>query len=118
MLRWLVLIVAGAIVLGAFGGTTLLADARSLPTRAVDALRGEDGSVESRAQISPREFVGIRYGATTDQVRASLGAPEETWTASLERVRLECWLYGIAGARGAFQLCFADGRLSSRFRYG
>jgi hypothetical protein len=33
------------------------------------------------------------------------------------RVALECWYYGVVGATGAFQFCFADDQLVSRFRF-
>jgi hypothetical protein len=34
----------------------------------------------------------------------------------VEGVRLECWYYGIAGGRGAYQVCFENGRFSTKTR--
>jgi hypothetical protein len=36
----------------------------------------------------------------------------------VEGVQLECWYYGVAGARGAYQICFENGRLSTKSRFG
>lgn len=116
MLRWVVIAIVVLAGIWVLGGTAVLAGARELPDRATSILRG-DGSGQSGAQISLAEFVEPRNGATTDRVRALVGEPESTSTAHVEGIELECWTYGISGASGAFQFCFADGRLSSRFRY-
>ena len=115
------LVLLAAVVVFAFfavGGTAVFADVATVPERAKDALRSDDDGGQSRSQISPSEFLEVERGASTSRVRGLLGAPEETSKATVEGLDVECWLYGIAGGNGAFQLCFADGKLSSRFRFG
>ena len=102
----------------AAGGSAVLASVRALPERAADAVRGREERAQSAAQISATEFVSVQYGDTEERVRALLGEPETESSAVVEGVEIDCWAYGISGASGAFQLCFANGRLSSRFRYG
>ena len=116
MLRWVAIALVALAAIWVVGGTAVLAGARELPERASSIL-GRDGSEQSGAQISLAEFVAPRQGETKERVRALVGEPETTSTAHVEGIELECWTYGISGASGAFQLCFADGRLSSRFRY-
>ena len=117
MLRWSVLVALALVALSLLGGTTVLASARELPSRAVDAMRGESSEAQSDAQMSGAEFVSLERGWSPDRVRAEVGAPEAASRSSVEGLELECWTYGIVGATGAFQICFANGRLESRFRY-
>ena len=118
MVRTLLLVCAVVAVVFVLSGTAVLADVQSVPGRATDAIRGSDGGAQSAAQISPSEFIQVRRGASRETVRGLLGEPEDTSETRVEGLALECWVYGIAGASGAFQLCFENGRLSSRFRYG
>ena len=118
VVRWVLILVAGVAVALVLSGTSVFADVRSVPDRARDALDAGGGRGESRAQISPTEFVRVPRGATVAKARGLLGEPESTAKATVEGRTVECWLYGIAGATGAFQLCFDNGKLSSRFRYG
>jgi hypothetical protein len=73
---------------------------------------------ESAAQISAAEFLRLPKGAPMEAVRARLGEAESKHRVAVERVQLDCWYYGIAGARGAYQLCFVGGRLSSKTGFG
>ena len=117
MFKWIVIGGVVLVVLASAGGTAVIASARDLPARALEAVRG-DGEGQGRAQLSAQEYLSIEHGWTRDRVRAFVGHPEATSSAQIEGVALECWSYGIAGATGVFQLCFVDGRLESRFRYG
>ena len=116
--KWVLL---GAVLVFAFfaaGGTAVFADVAAVPERATEALRGDEGRGQSRSQISASEFLEVDRGASTSRVRGLLGAPEKKSKATVEGLAVECWLYGIAGGNGAFQLCFENGKLTSRFRFG
>ncbi len=117
ILRSIVIALVVLLAVSVVGGSAVLAAVRDLPERTMEVVRGSEQRGQSAAQISPREFVRVRRGETKERVRALLGEPETTARATVEGVAVECWLYGISGTTGAFQLCFADGRLSSRFRY-
>ena len=118
MVRW-VLVGAAAVAAVVFlSGTGVLADVRSAPERARGVLGTAAARGHSKAQISPMEFIRAPRGAPRTEIRNLLGEPEDTSTAIVEGLKVECWLYGIAADTGAFQLCFENGRLSSRFRYG
>ena len=118
MIRWIVIAIVVFVAVTTFGGSAVLASVRALPGRAADVVGGRDEHAQSAAQISAAEFVTVQYGDTEERVRALLGEPETESSAVVEGVEIDCWAYGISGASGAFQLCFANGRLSSRFRYG
>ena len=106
-----------AILVVVFGGSAVLAPARDVPERVAAAVRSEPTRGQSGSQISGAEYRSISIGTPRAQLRGLLGEPEHTSRATVEGVEIECWTYGVAGATGAFQLCFANGRLSSRFRY-
>ncbi len=117
MIRWIVAAVAVVLAISLLGGSAVVASAEDLRQRAADLVRGSDSRGQSGAQISIAEFLGVPRGLPKSRVRALLGEPEATWATTVEGVEIECWTYGIAGGTGAFQFCFANGRLSSRFRY-
>jgi hypothetical protein len=114
-LTWLLVLGAAALGLAAFGGTSLLDEVRERGGDVL-ALEADDGG-QGAAQISADEFLRIGQGTSTERLRALAGEPETRSTARVEGVELECWYYGIAGDTGAFQLCFSDDRLVSRFRF-
>jgi hypothetical protein len=76
-----------------------------------------DGSAQSASQISSGEFAQVGSGFTLDQLRALAGEPASRSAAEVEGVELECWYYGIVGATGAYQFCFANGKLRAKLRY-
>jgi hypothetical protein len=83
-----------------------------------DALGGAGGSAgQSAAQISSGEFSEVREGSTPSGLRALAGEPASKSSTEVEGVRLECWYYGVVGSSGAFQFCFANGKLSTKLRY-
>jgi hypothetical protein len=76
-----------------------------------------DGNSQSASQISTGEFAEIDTGFTIARLRALAGEPASRGAAVVEGVKLECWYYGIVGATGAYQFCFADGKLRAKLRY-
>jgi hypothetical protein len=75
----------------------------------------DDG--QSASQLSDGEFAQVGNGFTITQLRALAGEPASRSAAEVEGVKLECWYYGIVGGTGAYQFCFADGRLRAKLRY-
>jgi hypothetical protein len=118
MTKLLVVLVVVAALL-ASGGAGLLervSDARPDVVAFFDD-RGARRS-QSAAQMSAAEFLRLAKDAPQAVVEASAGKPESRHRVSLERVELDCWYYGIAGATGAYQLCFVDGKLRSKIGFG
>ena len=76
------------------------------------------GASQSAAQISPGEFELIEPGRSPTGLRASVGEPASKSETTVEGLRLECWYYGVAGSTGAYQLCFKNGRLATKLRFG
>jgi hypothetical protein len=78
----------------------------------------ERGVAQSAAQISPDEFEQIEAGISPAGIRATVGEPASKSETTVEGLRLECWYYGVAGSTGAYQLCFKNGRLATKLRFG
>jgi hypothetical protein len=76
-----------------------------------------ESGAQSASQISSGEFAAVDNGFTVDRLRALAGEPASRSAAEVEGVKLECWYYGIVGATGAYQFCFADGKLRAKLRY-
>jgi hypothetical protein len=89
-----------------------------LPDRVSYADRSASAADQSASQLSSEEFAAVDSSFTPDRLRAFAGDPAKKTKASVEGFALECWYYGIAGARGAYQICFENGRLSTKLRYG
>ena len=83
----------------------------------IHTLGARSSSTESASQLSPEEFDAVGTGFTPTRLRSFAGDPANETKASVEGVDLECWYYGIAGARGAFQICFENGRFSTKTRF-
>jgi hypothetical protein len=75
-------------------------------------------AVQSASQLSSEEFAEIDSSFTPEKLGGFAGKPATKTNASVEGVDLECWYYGVAGARGAYQICFENGRLSAKSRFG
>jgi hypothetical protein len=73
---------------------------------------------QSASQLSSEEFDRIGNDFTPSRLRSFAGEPATKTRALVEGVRLDCWYYGVAGARGAYQICFENGGLSTKTRYG
>lgn len=115
-LTLLVLIAAAAIGFSA-GGSELLAKIPAVADTATEVGSRGDTEDQGAAQVSPAEFLQVKRGVTRDELRALVGQPEDKDSSTVEGVRLDCWYYGVVGATGAFQFCFADDKLVARFRY-
>ena len=86
--------------------------------RLPETLRYERSSAtQSSSQLSPSEFDQIDSYFTPDRLGSFAGEPATKTDASVEGVDLECWYYGVAGARGAYQICFKNGRFSAKSRF-
>ena len=87
--------------------------------RLPETLRYErSSSAQSSSQLSPSEFDEVDSYFTPDRLGSFAGEPATKTNASVEGVDLECWYYGVAGARGAYQICFENGKLSTKARFG
>lgn len=75
-------------------------------------------ATQSSSQLSTEEYGLIDSTFTPEKLGGFAGEPAEETKASVEGVQLECWYYGVAGARGAYQICFQNGRLSTKSRFG
>ena len=83
-----------------------------------DVLGARDGGErQSGAQISAAEFEAAYVGMASETLRGLVGQPEATSTNRIEGLRIECWYYGVGGGVGAYQLCFANGKLQTKLRY-
>ena len=78
---------------------------------------GGPRSAQSASQLSEGEFAEVGNGFTTTRLRALAGEPAGRSADEVEGVKLECWYYGIVGGTGAYQFCFADGKLRAKLRY-
>jgi transcription elongation factor len=78
---------------------------------------GGSGKGQSAEQISSGEFASAHAGMTPAALRNLVGSPADENTVKVEDLKLECWYYGVAGATGAYQFCFQDGKLSSKRRF-
>jgi hypothetical protein len=76
---------------------------------------GDDA--QSASQISDGEFAQVDNGFTVARLRALAGEPASRSAAEVEGVELECWYYGIVGGTGAYQFCFANGKLRAKLRF-
>jgi hypothetical protein len=99
-------------------GPAFVEDAPSL-RGAVDFVSsgGRDSNAQSASQISAGEFAEADNGFTVARLRALAGEPASRSSAEVEGVELECWYYGIVGGTGAYQFCFADGKLRAKLRF-
>ena len=99
------------------GGSTLMARADGARDAVADFVSREDVKGQSAAQLSPTEYVRLEQGTTRAAVRALAGEPDTKRAARVEGLEVDCWYYGIVGASGTFQLCFANGKLATRARF-
>jgi hypothetical protein len=111
-------LVLAIVLLGllAVAAPALLRNAPDIGDR-IRATASDPGAKQSGSQISVAEFELIREGSTPGQLRALVGEPASRDSTKVEGVALECWYYGVGGATGAYQFCFADGWLSTKLRF-
>jgi len=113
--RWLIVAAALVALLLVATGTTFVGMRDK-----VGALVGSHGGDETQsgAQISVAEFQGAYAGMAPETLRSLVGEPEVTSANRVEGVRIECWYYGVGAGVGAYQLCFANGKLRTKTRFG
>lgn len=111
-------LVLAIVLLGllAVAAPALVRNAPDLRERIVPTSGGSSG--QSAAQISPGEFEQLQTGMTPEQLGSYAGKPASKSSAVVEGIELECWYYGAVGTTGAYQLCFKNGRLTSKLRFG
>jgi hypothetical protein len=76
-----------------------------------------DDGTQSASQISAGEFAQVDSAFTVARLRALAGEPASRSATEVEGVKLECWYYGVVDATGAYQFCFANGKLRSKLRF-
>ncbi len=112
----LVILVVGIAALAA-AVPSLKGNASSLQTQVRNWVDSHGGNGQSAEQISGGEFASAHAGMTPSSLRNLVGSPADENTVKVEGLSLECWYYGVAGATGAYQFCFQDGKLSSKRRF-
>jgi hypothetical protein len=106
------------LVAAAFAAFVLLYPAARAHLPSIHELGSRTSSAtESSSQLSPEEFNAVGSGFSPSHLQSFAGDPAEKTEASVEGVDLECWYYGIAGARGAYQICFENSRFSTKTRF-
>jgi hypothetical protein len=114
--RLLLLVAAVAAVL-VLTAPTLRSQAGELRD-SLPSLESTDSEGQSGSQISSAEFADIKAGISADALRDLVGEPAAEESTELEGLELECLSYGIVGASGIYQFCFADDKLASKLRFG
>ena len=113
----LVLTVAAVAALLVAAAPTLRSQVSDLGD-ALPSLDDVSSKGQSGAQISSAEFAQIKAGMPPKELRDLVGEPAAEESTELEGLRLECLSYGIAGASGIYQFCFANDKLASKLRFG
>jgi hypothetical protein len=113
----LVLLVAAVAALLVITAPTLRGQVGDLRDRlpSLDEVQSEG---QSEAQISSAEFAQIKAGLSPQALRDLVGEPASEDSTKLEGLELECMSYGIVGASGIYQFCFANDKLASKLRFG
>jgi hypothetical protein len=112
----LVLLVAAVAAVLVLTAPTLRGQVGDLRDR-LPSLDQASSDGQSGAQISAAEFAQIGAGLSPRALRDLVGEPAARESTKLEGLRLECMSYGIVGASGIYQFCFANGKLASKLRY-
>ncbi len=108
-LKRIVVLVVVLLVVLVLGGFTLLRERTEKVLR-----RDEPDTRQSAAQLSRDDARRVRLGMTEQQLRALVGKADRITSAEVEGVTVDCWYYGVVGITGAYQICFANGRLRSK----
>jgi hypothetical protein len=113
----LILLVAAVAALLVLTAPTLRGEIGDLGDR-VPSFEKVKSDGQSEAQISSAEFAQIKAGLSPKALRDLVGEPASEDSTELEGLELECMSYGIVGASGIYQFCFANGKLASKLRFG
>ncbi len=119
--RTLLKVVAGLLLLGA----VLMVGCVALIGGAVDEVDKELDRQQNESAITQRQFKQLKMGTTQDQVEKRFGQPTDSQEMESEVAELDvqsnmsCIYYNRKGGEfgDMFQLCFDDGRLSSKSAY-
>ena len=112
----LILLVAAVAAVLVLTAPTLRAEIGDLGDR-LPSLEEVKADGQSEAQISSAEFAQIKAGLSPKALRDLVGEPASEDSTALEGLELECLSYGIVGASGIYQICFANGKLASKLRF-
>jgi hypothetical protein len=112
----LLLLVAAVAALLVLTAPTLRGQVGDL-RESLPSLEETDSEGQSGSQISSAEFAQIKAGISPEALRDLVGKPAAEGSTKLEGLKLECLSYGIVGASGIYQLCFADEKLASKLRF-
>ena len=112
----LVVLVVGIAALAAVV-PSLRGNATSLQKQVSNWVDTHGANGQSAEQISSGEFASTHAGMPPSALRNLVGSPADENTVKVEGLQLPCWYYGVAGATGAYQFCFQDGKLSSKRRF-
>jgi hypothetical protein len=113
----LLLLVAAVAALLVLTAPTLRGQVSELKD-SLPSLEDANSEGQSGSQISSAEFTDIKAGISPDALRDLVGEPAAEESTELEGLELECLSYGIVGASGIYQFCFANGKLASKLRFG
>jgi hypothetical protein len=114
----LVFLVAAVAALLVIAAPTLRGQVGDLRDRLSSLEKEGRSDGQSEAQISSAEFAQIKAGLSPQALRDLVGEPAAEESTELEGLELECLSYGIVGASGIYQFCFANGKLASKLRFG
>jgi hypothetical protein len=113
----LILLVAALAALLVLTAPTLRGQVSDL-RESLPSLEDADSEGQSGSQISSAEFAQIKAGISPEALRDLAGEPAAEGSTKLEGLKLECLSYGIVGASGIYQFCFANDKLASKLRFG
>ena len=113
--RLVVLVIGVAALVAA--APALRGNADSIRHQISNWAQSRGGNGQSAEQISSGEFSAAHAGMSPSAMRNLYGSPADESTVKVEGLALQCWYYGVAGATGAYQFCFQDGKLSSKRRF-
>jgi hypothetical protein len=113
----LILLVAAVAALLVLTAPTLRGQVGDL-RESLPSLEDSDSEGQSESQISSAEFADIKAGISPEALRDLVGEPAARGSTKLEGLKLECLSYGIVGASGIYQFCFANDKLASKLRFG
>jgi outer membrane protein assembly factor BamE (lipoprotein component of BamABCDE complex) len=75
-------------------------------------------SEQSASQVTAAKYAQVQNGQSQADVRANLGAPENTDSTKVKGLgRSDCWYYGTL-AKQTTQICFQNGKVNYKAQYG
>jgi hypothetical protein len=113
MIRGFLLLVGGTIKWALIAGALVIV---AVIIAAIVGLgKGVSEANKTAARIAP--LVGkVHLGASESRLRALLGKPDSTQTASDALGKTDYWYYGTLSTKGSYQFVFTNGRLTAKNR--